>query len=290
MLSLIETSPELMAAIFVAVSTVSAALVNAVSQVKVAREARRTSKPAPPASKRTKRWLLVGAALALGLGWSATVAPTRAQADDGSSFIGARVAAVLGPRRSVRGDVPANVSTVALLHFAQPLTERAAVDLLHAYDLRVYAIDLRLAGEPASWRAIPIGFAPDESVPHARRAALREAWQAACSLETAAMMPAASENAMEPRLVSDEATSDEGAAQVEDVRAAAARMYAQRLAADSAVIHALRVIGNVASATRASQDSVVARAEIMRYDTQWAVREAAAPADAGCEVMVLAAE
>lgn len=288
MLSLMETSPELMAAIFVAVSTVSAALVNAVSQVKVAREARRTSKPVPPSSRRKMRWLLVGgAALALGLGWSATVAPTPLEGAAGSSFIGARMAAVFAPRTDARRDVPANASTVALLHFARPLTERAAIALLHAYDLRAYALDLRLAGEPAAWRAIPIGFAPDESVPHARRAALRRAWQAACSLETVAATQVDRPGPAAQHVPENEASA--AASQVDEVRAAAARMYAQRLTADSAVIHGVRVLGTVAAATRASQDSVVARAEIMRYDTGW-IREPAPDTAGDCEVVVLAAD
>jgi hypothetical protein len=269
MLMVFEPSQQLMAALFVGTATVSAAVVNAMAQVKVAREARRNSKPAPPASRRVKLWVLAGAAVALGLGWSATGAQQSAQAADGSgrpNFIGAGVAAVIGPRdaRSGQAQGTDGALTLALLRLSQPMSEQQVVSLLQTYDLRAYAIDLRLVGASEAWRPVPVAIAPAEALPRARGEAVRHATMAACALEAITL------TASDTTTASQQSARDTAALRIVRERAENARRHAQRLASDSAVIHAVRVLGSAASASRAAQDAAVARAELMRYD-DWTV-------------------
>lgn len=279
MLQFLEPMQQLVAAFVLGLCTLIAAIVNAVAQTRVAREARSKSQPAPYASRRVRRWVILGAGMALALGWSATIAHDDAQAAEGSGRpvgIRAGVASLLGTRGAAGGDALA----VALLHLRRPLTDREVVRLLHAYDLRPYAIDLRLSDEPEAWLPIPVEVGPAESVPRARTNAVRRAWQQACSYESLmATLNGAAPRAGEPT------GRDTLALRLVRAQAGSARDHAERLADDEAVIHGLRVLASVASAGRAAQDSAVARAEVVRYDPGWTAGAPAEPGAEGCEVV-----
>ena len=287
MLSLMEPSEQLLAALLVGGATVSAAIVNATAQVKVAREARKNSKPAPPPSKRMMRWLMVGGAVALGLGWSAT--SDRLGGSSGrQGFMGAGVTSMLGGSGDDDGSL-----IVAALHLAQPVTEEHALELLHAYNLSPYAIDVRLTGEPEAWLPVPTGRQPAITLPRARADAVRRAWQQTCALEavmvgvdaTSARVP---DDSLSTSTTTPAGGSGDGAA-FQAVRAEAghARRRAEQLAEEPAVIHAIRVLATASAATRAAQDTAVARAEIVRFDPGWPTQEPA-PIGEGCEVVQLA--
>jgi hypothetical protein len=163
------------------------------------------------------------------------------------------------------------------------MSEQQVVSLLHAYDLRAYAVDLRLAGASESWRPVPVAIAPAQSLARARGEAVRHATAAACALD--AITSSASGATTTPP---QEGARDTAALRIVRERAENARRHAQRLASDSAVIHAVRVLGSAASASRAAQDAAVARAELMRYD-DWAA-PAAEPVAETCEPGSLAAD
>ena len=287
MLSLIQPSEQLVTALLVGGATVSAAIVNATAQVKVAREARRNSKPLPPPSKRVRRWLMVGAALALGLGWNATREQAAASGTR-QDFLGAGVTSMLGS--SVAVEVDEEEIIVASLRLSRPMSEADAVALLHSYDLRAYAVDIHLAGDEEVWVSLPPGGEPAFSLPRARAAAIRSAWLETCALEarlvgaranedTAALADATDTTAIASSLVANMTSEDPMR-----VAAAMARRRAERLAEQSAVIHSLRVLAAPSAATRAAQDPAVAGAELMRFDPGPAVDEPVAEA-AGCEVV-----
>lgn len=284
MMQFFEPTQQLVAALILGSCTLCAALVNAVAQLRVAREARRKSQVPPRETGRVRRWVVLSAGLALALGWSATVALDHAQAADGSDGGMIGVASLLGsrgPAATSRDDA----LTVALLHLRRPLTDPEVVDLLHQYDMRAYAIDLRLAGEPETWVSIPVELAPAASTPAARAEAIRHAWQEACAYES--VMATVSGEA--PR--GDAApASDTLGIQLVRTRAEAARSRAERLAGDEAVVHALRVLASARSASRVAQDPSVVRAEIARYDEERRTPAAESPTDSGCEVVRLRAD
>lgn len=277
MLSFFEPTQQLVAALVIGSCTLFAAVVNAMAHVRIAREARKKSQPSPPQTGRVRRWVVLAAGCALALGWSATVTDDQAQAADGAGgpFAIGGVASLLGSRDAAGS----GALTVALLHLRRPLTDGEAVGLLHAYDLRPYAIDLRLAGEPEAWLSVPVGIAPSESMPRARADAIRAAWQETCAFESVMASMSGGTTGVE-----EAAEPDTLALRLLRQRAATARRHAEQLADDEAVIHGLRVLASAASASRAAQDSAVARAEIIRYDPGWsaATRETAGE---GCEIV-----
>lgn len=289
MLSLMEPSEQLLAALLVGGATVSAAIVNATAQVKVAREARKNSKPAPPPSKRMMRWLMVGGAVALGLGWSAT--SDRLEGSSGRpGFMGAGVTSMLG----ASADDDDRSLIVAALHLVQPVTEEQALELLHAYNLSPYAIDVRLTGEPEAWLPVPTGRQPAITLPRARADAVRRAWQQTCALESVMVGANATSARVAHDSLSTSATAqadmagDSAAFHAVRGEAGHARRRAEQLAEQPAVIHAIRVLATASAATRAAQDTAVARAEIVRFDPGWPTQEPA-PISEGCEVVQLAA-
>ncbi|HUF13972.1 MAG TPA: hypothetical protein VMN78_12785, partial [Longimicrobiales bacterium] len=265
MLQFFEPTQQLVAAFIIGSCTLFAAIVNAVAQLRVARDARRKSLPPPREAWRVRRWVVVGAGLALALGWSATTAQDHAQAADGSGgqATGLGVASLFGGHWA-DGSADHDALTVALLHLRQPLTAEAVVRLLQTYDLRAYAVDLRLADEPEAWLPVPAGLAPAVSMPRARLDAERRAWQEACAFESVLATAGAAHAAGEER--------DTLALRLVRARARDARSHAERLSQHDAVIHALRVLASGASASRVARDSAVARAEIARYDPGWPVR------------------
>lgn len=285
MLQFFEPTQQLVAALILGSCTLFAAIVNAVAQVRVARDARRKSQPPPRETRRVRRWVVLGAGFALALGWSATVAHDRAQAADGTggqALVGAGVASLFGQRSDARNGTFVDGLAVALLHLRRPLTDRQVVRLLHQYDLRAYAIDLRLSDESEAWQSVPVGIAPAESMPRARADAVRRAWQEACAYES--VMASA---AGRPSSGGHPTERDTLAMRLVRARAVEARAYAERLEEDEAVIHALRVLASAAAASRAAQDSAVLRAEILRYDSGWTARTQPQPDGAGCDVVRL---
>ena len=284
MLMLIQPSEQLITALLVGGATVSAAVVNATAQVKVAREARKNSKPVPPASKRVMRWLVVSAAVALGLGWNAV------SADDGAhatapGFLGAGVTSVIGS--TLAADDDGGTLIVASLQLARPHAESDVMALLHAYGLRAYAVDMHLDGDGAAWLALPPGAEPAFSLPRARAAAVRRAWLGTCALEAQLVGSAASVVAADSATTLA-ATTDSVVGSPQQEAATQARARAERLGDERAVIHALRVLATPAAATAAAQDSAVAGAEIVRFDPGWPMEETP-PVGEGCDVVTLAA-
>ena len=280
MLQLFEPTQQLVAAMVIGSCTLFAAIVNAVAQVRIARDARRKSQPPPKEAWRVRRWVVVGAGLALALGWSATTAHDHAQAADasGAGSVGMGVASLFGAAPG-GGSGAHDALTVALLHLRQPLTDDEAARLLEAYDLRAYAVDLRLADEAEAWVPIPVGSAPAVSMPRARLDAVRRAWQEAWAFESGVATGGAAAT------TSAGSVPDTLALRLVRARARVARDHAERLSRDDAVVHALRVLASGASASRVAGDSAVVRAEITRYDPGWRVHTYAEPAGEGCEVV-----
>ncbi|HEX6588129.1 MAG TPA: hypothetical protein VF039_03825 [Longimicrobiales bacterium] len=290
MLMLIQPSEQLITALLVGGATVSAAVVNATAQVKVAREARKNSKPVPPASKRVMRWLVVSAAVALGLGWNAVSADDGARAP-APGFLGAGVTSVLG--NTLTADDAGSDLIVASLRLARPLAEADVMALLHAYGLRAYAVDMHLGGDGDAWLALPPGTEPALSLPRARAAAVRRAWLETCALEAQLVGGDAARDGDASVVARDSAITPETAtdpvpASPQQEAAAQARARAERLGEVRAVIHALRVLATPEAATAAAQDPAVAGAEIVRFDPGWPMEEAP-PVVEGCDVVPIAA-
>lgn len=270
MRNLLNIQPELLAALFVATATVSAAIVNARAQVKVAREARRSAKPVPPPSRRALRWLLLGFVLTVGLGWSAAIG-TGTERRFG--FMGAGVAAVLGPSTQSSA-APLDSLAVAVLRLRGPMTDREVVALLQRHDLRLYAIDLPFTDHPQAWRPIPISVAPGTALPRARAEVVAHAQYEACMLAAAA-------NALDSAAVTASGV-DTTVARALRERVERARTEVQRLASEPAIIHGVRVLGTTSAAARALQDSAVANASISRYESGWEAWESVPPASTAC--------
>lgn len=271
MLQLFDPSQQLVAALILGSCTLGAAVVNAVAQLRVTRAARRKGLTSPRRPIKVRAWVVLGAALALALGWGATTGREAAAAamPAGLPAIGAGGHADPGAKDTL---------VVASIALSRPVDDGALIRLLRRYELRPYALDFRLADRDESWRAVPVGAAPDEVVEGARSRAVRRAWEETCAYES---VIAAAARGARP----DASGRDSVAQRLIRTRAGAARRRAERLAEGEPAIHALRVVASRRSASAATTDSLVAGAEIVRYDPGWPIAAAPDPLDSSCEVI-----
>lgn len=283
MLQLFEPSQQLVAALILGSCTLAAALVNAVAQMRVVHQARRKGVKKPVKVGRVRSWVVLGAAFALALGWSASSAyEVSGDAGDyaAGGYVTPGIASLLGGQRAPAGASGMDTLVVASIELRQPLADDSVIALLRRYELRPYALDFRLAERPESWLPVPVGAGPSQVVAGARRGAVRRAWQEACAYESV-MAAVAGEVATHP----DGGDTDSVAMRLIGARAEAARRQAERLGGGEPATHALRVLAAGWSASRAASDPAVGSAEIVRYDPGWSVPVEADSDDPACEVV-----
>lgn len=275
MLQLFEPTQQLTAALVLGACTLCAALVNAVAQMRVARQVRRNprkTEEVPPAAPRVRRWVVLGATVALALGWSAA---ERVQA---SSVASSRVFGAFGHEAS---DAKSEGGlAVALVELDGALGDSALAEFLQDHELRPYAVDFRLAEDDARWHPVSVATAPLAWAARLRAAAVRSALHQACGLEALTVDASPGVDSVALALVRGHAD--------------AARERAGRLASGVAMSHAVRVVGTSSALIDLTDDPRVADAELWRWDP--AVPLAPLSPDSlgsdagGCEVVRLDAE
>ena len=291
MLQLFEPTPQLMAALILGSCTLAAAIVNAIAQLRVARAAKRKGSTPPKRAGRVRGWVILSAAFALVLAIGATSA--REVAGDGiragAASVGNEVAALVAPgsQHVMRareeqvteptGDFSGEPLVVASLVLRSALSDSAALVLLDYYELRLYALDLRLPERPEAWQRVPVGMAPAQVVAQAREQAARRARGEACAFET--VMAAVSQEAKRD---STARQPDTMALRLIGSRAATARDDAIRLSGGEPAIHGMRVVGSSSAARAAAADTAVEQAVVAEHDPGWVVADGPQPESDRC--------
>jgi len=272
MMQLFEPSQQLAAALILGACTLCAAIVNAVAQLRVARDARRKSQPAPR-SPGVRRWVVLGAALALALGWSATSAYDVAQASDisAASSLGGGVTALIGGRRAPV--VVTDSLVVASLLLRSPTADDQVVDLLDRYDMRAFALAIRTQQAEQHWLRVPVAVSPDSALRWARLEAIRRATEEACAYES--VLAAAREGQRE-------GGADTLGLRLVGTRAERARAHVQQLEEGAPIVVQARVISRSDAVRDAARDGRVRSADVGRFEPDWSAAEPIAAAPRPC--------